>query len=293
MPGKCKKLTVAIQVASRIRQFKASADTGTLNTQGTMNSFKENRTGYILIIATLVISVCLVFNLSPIAQDTAYHAFSDQNTHLGIPNFYNVLSNLPFLIAGLYGLYSLLISKKIYGANEFRLAYIILFSAVALVSVGSGYYHLTPGNQTLVWDRIPIAIGIMALLSIVISEFISLNMAHWLLLPLITTGVLSVYYWQSGESIGQGDLRLYVLVQYLSALLIAIILLNFKSRYTGATGYWWILACYALAKLLEYFDKETDLLTGIISGHPLKHIVVATGMYILILYYRDRQLIEK
>jgi len=249
--------------------------------------------GYMLIITTLIISVCLVFSLPPIAQDTGYHAFSDQRTHLTVLNFYNVLSNLPFLIAGLYGLYSLLISKKIYGANEFRLAYIILFSAVTLVSAGSGYYHLAPGNQTLVWDRIPIAIGFMALLSIVISEFISLNLARWLLFPLITTGIASVYYWQLGESIGQGDLRLYVLVQYLSALLTVIILLNFKSRYTGSTGYWWVLASYALAKLLEHFDEEIHILTGIISGHSLKHIVAATGIYILILYYRDRQLIKK
>ncbi len=258
-----------------------------------MNNTRKNQMGYTLIIITLIISVCLVFNLPPIAQDTGYHAFSDQRTRLNISNFYNVLSNLPFLIAGLYGLYSLLVSRKIYATNEFKLAYIILFSAVALVSAGSGYYHLAPDNQTLVWDRIPIAVGFMALLSIVISEFISLNIARWLLLPLIATGILSVYYWQSGESIGEGDLRLYVLVQYLSVLLTVIILFSFKSRYTGSTGYWWVLASYALAKLLEHADEEIHILTGIISGHSLKHIAAAAGIYILILYYRNRQLIKK
>jgi len=255
-----------------------------------MNSFKNNRTGYTLIILTLLIAVIAVFSLAPIAQDTGYHAFSDQRTLLGISNIYNVLSNLPFLIVGLYGLYCLIIRKNLNGADEFKIAYLLLFTGIALVSVGSGYYHLTPNNQTLAWDRLPIAIGIMALLSIVISEFISLHIARGLLLPLITLGIVSVCYWQLSESSGAGDLRLYILVQFLSALLTAIILLSFKSKYTSAMGYWWVLISYTLAKLLEHFDEAIHIFTGFISGHSLKHAVAAAGLYLLITYYKNRQL---
>ena len=44
------------------------------------------------------------FPLSPFAQDHAYHAFADTRTFLGIPNFRNVSSNLPFLVVGTWGL---------------------------------------------------------------------------------------------------------------------------------------------------------------------------------------------
>ena len=41
--------------------------------------------------------------MGPIPQDHGYHAFADNRSMGGIPNFWDVLSNLPFLILGLYG----------------------------------------------------------------------------------------------------------------------------------------------------------------------------------------------
>ena len=40
----------------------------------------------------------------PILQDQSYHQFADQRTILGVPNFWNVVSNLPFLAVGAVGL---------------------------------------------------------------------------------------------------------------------------------------------------------------------------------------------
>jgi hypothetical protein len=42
--------------------------------------------------------------LPPIPQDQSYHQFADQRTIFGIPNFWNVVSNLPFLAVGAAGL---------------------------------------------------------------------------------------------------------------------------------------------------------------------------------------------
>lgn len=253
-----------------------------------MENISKNLRGFRFLIAISLISIIGVFSMQAIPQDLAYHVFSDTQSLFGISNVYNVLSNLPFLIIGLMGLYSVF-SKQIQCVDEFRVAYIILFSGVTLVSVGSGYYHLAPDNHTLVWDRLPMTIAFMSLFAIIVSEFISLRLAKILLYPFIIMGIASVYYWQLTESAGQGDLRLYVLVQFLPILLIPIIFYNFKSRYTDIKGYWWLLAAYAAAKLLEHFDAQIHLFTGFISGHSLKHIAAATGMYMLIIYYRKRQ----
>ena len=40
----------------------------------------------------------------PIPQPQTYHRFADQRTLLGIPNFWNVVSNLPFILVGAMGL---------------------------------------------------------------------------------------------------------------------------------------------------------------------------------------------
>jgi hypothetical protein len=48
--------------------------------------------------------VALGLLLSPrIGQPQSYHQFADQRTLLGIPHFFDVLSNLGFLVVGLWG----------------------------------------------------------------------------------------------------------------------------------------------------------------------------------------------
>src|SRR5262245_15202615 len=50
-----------------------------------------------------IVALGLVFCLSPIPQDLSYHTFADDRTMLGVPNFLNVASNLPFIVVGVLG----------------------------------------------------------------------------------------------------------------------------------------------------------------------------------------------
>ena len=99
--------------------------------------------------------------MQPIAQNQAYHDFADRGQFLGIPNFFAVISNIPFLLVGIAGLRycrsSLLLS--------YRLAWVIFFAGVAIISAGSAWYHLNPNNDALVWDRLPMTIAFMGLLA--------------------------------------------------------------------------------------------------------------------------------
>jgi hypothetical protein len=47
--------------------------------------------------ALTVASLSAPLLLPPISQDQSYHQFADQRTILGIPNFWNVVSNFPLL----------------------------------------------------------------------------------------------------------------------------------------------------------------------------------------------------
>ncbi len=56
----------------------------------------------LLVLLSLVAASLVALLVVPIPQDN--HAFADQRTLLGIPNFWNVASNLPFIAVGAAGL---------------------------------------------------------------------------------------------------------------------------------------------------------------------------------------------
>jgi hypothetical protein len=95
------------------------------------------------------------------------------------------------------------------------------------------------------------------------------------LLPLLIVGLVSVGYWAWTESHGVGDLRPYAIVQFLPLLMIPVILLTHKPVIGEARYFWWMLAFYVLAKLLEYFDADIFAFGYLISGHSLKHVAAA------------------
>ena len=252
-----------------------------------MNIEKE-KTGYIVIALISILGIVGVLMLDPIAQNPEYHLFIDQKNIMGIPNFWNVISNLPFLLIGIMGLYSIFRSHRISLITEMKTAYVMFFLGVSLVALGSGYYHLSPNNGTLLWDRLPMTIAFMALFSIIINEFTSFHLAKFSLWPLVFFGAFSVLYWHHTENIGEGDLRLYILVQFLPMLLIPLILFFFKSKFTGTSGYWFLLFAYTLAKAFEYFDEAIHNIL-LLSGHSLKHVVAALGIFFLLKAYNNRE----
>ena len=240
-----------------------------------------------LLLAGVILLVAAVWLLvPPIAQDPAYHDFTDRRRFLGIPNFWNVVTNLPFILVGAAGVYLLSRGGVRGGLPELRPSAMAFFAGVALTGFGSGYYHLEPTNTTLVWDRLPMAISFMAFFSIILGEHLSVQAGRRLLWPLVIAGIASVLYWHLTEQQGRGDLRPYALVQFLPFLLIPLVMLIFRSRLTG-TGYLWgVIAAYLASKLAEFLDAEIYTWTGMISGHSLKHLLAAAGAW---LFYRALQ----
>src|ERR1700751_767326 len=144
---------------------------------------RSNAPSLLLTVAGIVATIALV--LPAIPQPLSYHNFADHRSWLGIPNFGDVASNLPFAIIGFWGLLVLFVSHTAsFLELRERWPYAVMFAGLILTAVGSGYYHLAPGNARLVWDRIPINITIMALLTAVIAERISI-FAALTLFPLL------------------------------------------------------------------------------------------------------------
>jgi hypothetical protein len=215
--------------------------------------------------------------VAPIPQDPAYHRFADARTIFGVPNFWNVASNLPFLLAGALGL---LQSRRITSA-DLATHYRVLAFALALVALGSGWYHLAPSIPALVWDRLPMTVAFMALLSAVIADRISWLAGRALLWPLVVAGIASIAWWVRTESAGAGDLRPYALVQFLPMLLIPLMLLAWRGEGLSSRRLWMALGAYVLAKLAEHFDAALFAATGF-GGHALKHLLAALAAWCIV-----------
>jgi len=243
---------------------------------------------YIIFLICLSL-ITLVFSFAPIAQDINYHQFADNRFLLLIPNNLNVISNIPFLLVGVYGLWVVVSSKSMKIQSELKLGLMAFFIGVALVAVGSGYYHISPDNQTLIWDRLPMTIAFMALFSVTIGEFVSTKHSKILLVSLLSIGIFSVVYWSMTEAKGVGDLRLYILVQFLPMILIPIFLVIGRKHSTNTLGYWLLLGCYALSKVFEHYDEQIYRLLFGLSGHSLKHLAAAAGIFLFARSYADNK----
>lgn len=256
--------------------------------------------GRLLALAVVTaVSAAVVFSLPPIPQDPAYHRFADTRTVLGIPNFQNVISNLPFLLVGGAGLVRL--RRRLAGSADMggaaeaseKAAWLFLFLGVALTAFGSAWYHLRPGNASLVWDRLPMTLGFMGFFAGIIGERIGQRAYRLLFWPLVGVGVSSVLYWYASELRGAGDLRLYALVQFFPLLLIPLLMAFYQPRYTGGRWIFIALGAYGAAKVFEHYDHEIYSALGFVSGHPLKHLVAAAGCWALLYMFSRRQRIAE
>lgn len=239
-----------------------------------------SRVGIVLGLSLLATAIMLL--VRPFPQPPEYHQFADQRPFWGIPHFGNVISNLPFIAVGAWGMVYLIYPAPrrhdgfFLEAGE-RWPYLVFFLCIGLTGFGSMYYHARPNNDRLLWDRLPLAMGFMALFAILIAERIERRSGLWLFVPLIAVGASSVIYWHQSELAGQGDLRFYLLVQFLPLVALPLMLLLFPPRYTRSALVW-----YAVAKVLELLDTVIYAQGQIVSGHTLKHLVAGGSAYLIL-----------
>src|SRR6266480_6735342 len=130
-----------------------------------------------LLLFVAIGSLAFMLMKEPFGQNPNYHDFADQRVILGVPNFLDVTSNILFLFVGAAGVVFCLAERK----GSLRIAWLTFFLGVAIVSVGSAYYHVNPNNDTRVWDRLPMTIGFMGVFAALLGEYASVRLGKSLL----------------------------------------------------------------------------------------------------------------
>ena len=246
--------------------------------------------GWLLIGSLLACAVAAVL-VPAMPQPLSYHAFADCRAFWSIPNFFNVASNLPFLVGGALG-----IALIVRGGGQFieareALPYLVFFAGALLTSLGSAWYHLAPDNARLVWDRLPMTLGFAGLVSAAMAERADLRVGLLMMWPLLVSGALTVLYWYATERVGQGNVIPYGLYQGWSVLAIVLLIACFPARrYSHGHLLIWAAAWYALAKVFETTDLAVYRLTeGVISGHTIKHVLAAGAVFAVLWGLRLRR----
>lgn len=236
---------------------------------------------YVVVGGLVLLPMAVLAWLPPIPQDPAYLVFADTRDFFGVPNFLDVVSNVPFLLVGIAGLMTI-------GQPQFtgrRIGWLVLFAGVSLVSFGSAYFHLNPTDSTLIWDRVPITVGFMGLLAAVAGGFFGDRVGNVLVGPLVLLGIVSVTYWVIFD-----DLRFYAWVQFFPILVIPFLIGLFKGRWSHQ---WMLLAAiglYVLAKVAEIWDAAIfQSMGGFVSGHTIKHLLAAGSCWVVLLMLRRRK----
>lgn len=122
-------------------------------------------------------------------------------------------------------------------------------------------------------------LGFASLIVGLSEERFGLRAGRLLFGPLVLSGAFSVLYWWFTERAGNGDLRPYILVQFLPMLLIPLTIILFPKDARHDRPYWILLISYIMAKFFEWQDGTVFMLTGhLVSGHALKHLAAAAGL---------------
>jgi hypothetical protein len=232
-----------------------------------------------LVVFTVACALAAVL-LPRMPQPLDYHHLADHRSALGIANFLDVASNAGFLIAGIAGLVVVARPRTVFEHVAERWPYAVFFVGLVLTSLGSMYYHLAPDNTRLFWDRLPMTIAFMGLLSSQIVDRISVRAGLALLVPLLAVGAASVAYWNLTEQAGRGNVLPYAILQGYVVVVLLLVAILCPSRYTRATDLYWIFAWYVLSKAFEYFDAAIFGIGHAASGHTLKHLAAAGSGFV-------------
>ncbi len=247
-----------------------------------MHKMKNLGTWKIVLCALPLVTVAgALVAFDPFAQPLSYHGFADRRSLGGIPNFALVVSNLAFFIVGALGFYECMRHHPP-GAG---LAWVVFFAGFILTSFGSGIYHWSPHNGTLVWDRAAMAVAFAGLYAGLVAEYVSESFEKPKLYAVFGAALGSVLYWHLTD-----DLRFYFSVQVTVFATAAVILIYFENTFRQKAFVLGASAFYAVAVVLEQLDHQVFSLSGsLVAGHTLKHVMAGMSGYWIYRMLKARQ----
>jgi hypothetical protein len=217
-----------------------------------------------------------------VVQPGHYHAFADARSIWGVPYAMDVLSNLPFAVAGAAGFWFLFALPPRSLSNMQRAMAVLFFLGLILTAAASSWYHLHPDDAGLVVDRCGMAVAFAGVLGLAAAGRVSDRAGAALGLAVLLLAPLAI---KVGDA--TGNVLPWVLLQFGGMVLVGWFA-GLRPRH-GALGIRWslVILVYGMAKLLEMNDHAVYEFTGhLVSGHTLKHAVASLAAWPVLIALR-------
>jgi len=210
-----------------------------------------------------------------LAQPAHYHEFADQRVLWGVPFAMDVLSNLPFALAGAVGAWCLWSLPSGALSNVQRAMAALFFIGLLLTAAASSWYHWHLDDAGLAVDRCGMAVAFAGLLGLAAAGRVSERAGATLGLAVLVLAPASVQVWFE-----TGNVLPWAVLQF-GGMGLVLWLALLRPRDAALDIRWsLVILAYAAAKLLEVNDHLVYELSGeLVSGHTLKHVVAALAAW--------------
>ena len=255
-----------------------------------------------LLFTLVLLTAIAVFGPALPAADVAIASvFADDRAWHGLPNAMDVLSNIPFVVVGLWGLYRL---NRIDRSHQQALSAFplappasdppdntldcawLFFAGLIATAAGSAFYHLLPDGPRLAADRAGMAVAFAGLIGVAVCERVSQRAgwpAAWFVL---TAGLLAAEVFQES-----GNVMPWALVQFGGMALVLTLALATPMRNSVGLKLGWVVFFYVVAKAFEMADHMIfEFTQHMVSGHTLKHLTASLAGLPVVLALRKLEL---
>jgi hypothetical protein len=255
-----------------------------------------------LLFALVLLTAIAFFGPALPAADVAIASvFADDRAWHGLPNAMDVLSNIPFVVVGIWGLYRL---NRIDRSHQQALSAFplappasdppdntldcawLFFAGLIATAAGSAFYHLLPDGPRLAADRAGMAVAFAGLIGVAVCERVSQRAgwpAAWFVL---TAGLLAAEVFQES-----GNVMPWALVQFGGMALVLTLALATPMRNSVGLKLGWVIFFYVVAKAFEMADHMVfEFTQHTVSGHTLKHLTASLAGLPLVLALRKLEM---
>lgn len=200
------------------------------------------------------------------------HPFADHRRLWGVPNAMDVLSNIPFVLLGLWGLAR---TRQALMPASTQASLRLLWWGMVLTGAGSACYHWAPSVATLVADRMGMAVAFAGMLSLTGSASQTDVWHQGARLALCGVGLASATL-----PLVNGNMAPWLVLQFGGVLWLAWVAIALRTlQPILPVSYGWVVLAYGVAKLLELHDADAWQLSHHgLAGHTLKHLMAAAAV---------------
>lgn len=240
-----------------------------------MSSSLSRRATVALMLAMALAAMVGLVAWGPVGLVPHMHHFVDEGPWLGLPNGINVLSHVPLIPVGLWGIWRV---SRLPSNEPLRWIWGWFFLCQMLATLGGMFYHRMPGDSAFIWDQLPKSAACSLFAFAFLAERIDRRFGE----PPAVAGALiacllgGLWWLYSLHHDGLGDLRPLIWLEMLPVLLVATGAWSLSGHLLSRQDWMRSQISFVVAQTVDWTDAGVFELTHhAIGGHSVRHLALA------------------